>query len=88
MFRPAVVHIEAPASARPRAAGQHEQGRRPDAQQRSLQLDVAARQFRIRGGITGGRDRFHVVGKRVLVTGPRPPIAGRRAGTKNDKKIL
>lgn len=36
VFRPAVVHIEASAGLEPRAVGQHEQGRRPDAQQRPL----------------------------------------------------
>lgn len=67
VLRPAVVHIEAPAGHEPRAPGQHEPGRRPDAQQRSRQLDAAARQFRVRGRDTGRRHRFVFRRQRVLV---------------------
>lgn len=36
VLRPAVVHVEAPAGREPRAAGQHEPGRQPDAELRPL----------------------------------------------------
>lgn len=71
VFRPAVVHIATPAGREPPTVGQHEPGRRPDAQQRPLQLDAAARQFRLRGRAAGRRDRILFRGQRVLVISRR-----------------
>jgi len=73
VFRPAVVHIEAPAGHAQGTVGQRQQVRRPDAQQRPLQLDPATGKFGVRGRASGHRDRVVVRHQRVLVMRAPPP---------------
>jgi len=77
VFRPAVVHIEGPADHVQGTVGQRHQGRRSDAQQRPLQLDLMTGKFGVRGRASGHRYSVVVCHQRVLVMRCTPPRSTR-----------